>query len=279
MTNELEQAFQPPPIGHNQPPSETELLAAKLAEETLDLDSRYKALMSGLSRLPEKIETAEWSKKVTTYAAQLQDCIAKMEEERVARKRPFDELAKIVHNFFKSKQDEMTAAVVKAKGLLKGWDEIERKRIAGEEAKRRAEETRQAEAKAAEAKRLADAAAALEQAGMTQAAEKTMEQAGQVESAALQQAAAASAPAAPIKAIHRGTAGGSASSRGKWDSKIVDVENLDVGPLLPFISRVELEKALRGWTALKTKQLKEGDTPPVLKGAEVFWDRAITIRR
>lgn len=269
----------PAPIGHNNPPSETEIVALKLDEGTKDLTERQKKLIEALERLPAKIDGAESAQKITTYAAQIQDCISKLEDERVARKRPYDDLAKIVHNFFKTRQDELSGAISKVKALLKSYDDEQRVLRQKEENDRRAAEVAAAAEKAEAAKKLADEAAALEQAGMTQAAEKTLEQAAQVEAAAFQQAAAASAPTAPVRSITRGAGGGSASSRGKWEIKITDLEKLDVVQLLPFLDRAALDKALRGWKTLKTKQLKEGDTPPVLQGAEVYWDTAIAIRR
>lgn len=277
MQNELEQAIAG--TGHNNPPSETELIALKLDEDNQDLILRHNELIEALSRLPEKVETPEMAQKLTTYGSQVQDCISKLELRRKEKKKLYDDMAAVVHQFFKIKQDSLFSAIAKVKVVLKVYDDGERQKKEKEIAAQKMRDAEEAERKKAEADKLASEAAALEQAGMAKAAEQKMAEAAQVEQKAVEAAEAAAAPTIAPKAIIRGSAGGSASSRSKWAVKIVDMETLDMKAILPFIDREALEKAARAWMNLAVKQIGPNDDPPKLAGLEVYRDTSMAFRR
>lgn len=280
MRDALEEALQPPAgIGHNNPPDNTEVLAEGLADRSKELLARHQKLIEAVNRLPEKCTTADEAQKLTSFGAQLKGCIDALEERRKDEKRPFDDLASVVHSYFKTKMAPLESAIMKVKTLLKTYDEAERARLRAAEEERRAQEAAAAKRQQEEADKLAAEAARLEQAGMTAAAEKTLAQAAEVEQAATNLATSAAAPAAPVKNIMRGSVGGSASSQGKWEVRITDIDAIDLNLLHNHFGRAEIEKALRSLMREAVKKLKPTDAPPVYQGFEIVRDSSISFRK
>lgn len=264
--------------GHNNPPPDVELLSEKLVTSHKDLLARRQALLEAVQRIPVECVHDQQAQDLTSFANQLQACAKSLEGERQKEKKYYDDMASVVHGFFRTRIEPLENAVSKVKRLLLDY-KIKLDTIA---TKAREDQRKKDEAAALatkqEADRLAAQAATLEQAGMKDAAEKAFAQAEEVEKQAIQQQAAATVPLAPAKTVLRGSVGGSASSAGSWKVRITDIEKLDILALAPFIDREALEKAARAWMKLKTKPLKADDKAPELRGLEVYRDTSISLR-
>lgn len=277
MMNELEDAIAQK--GHNNPPSDAEILSQRLVEKNKDVILRFADLLSAEARLPEKIENSEQAQKVTSYGSQLKACMSNLEMRRKEEKKPYDDLASVAHQFFMSRITSLDGVVAKVKAKLKAFDDIERKRLADEAEAQRKRDAEAADAQRKEAERLANEAAALEQAGMTRAAETIMQQAAKTEEAAIQAASIAAAPVAPVKNTMRGSVGGSASSQSRWDIKVTDINAIDLNLLHDHFGRAEIEKALRSLMRAEVKKLGPQDKPRAFAGFEIIRESSISLRQ
>lgn len=137
-------------IGHNNPPSDAEILSARLAEEFTFQGDRVKALAAAVTRAPAEINDADTADKVAQLAAQIKAACTKIEESRVAVKAPYLAAERTVDGFFKKLTAPLDGATSKLMARINAYQ----KRLADAamaDARRKAEEdARATAAKAAE---------------------------------------------------------------------------------------------------------------------------------
>ena len=276
--NELEEALAG--IGHNNPPaaSEAENIVERLIERNNDMIARYGDLCDAISRLPKECANEEDAQKVTSFGNMLKACHDTLEERRKLEKKPYDDQANAVHQFFKSKTDTLAAHITSVKLVLKKYldaqaekkrqDEIAARKAADEEAERKRQEAEQ---------HLKDAAA-LQDAGMSASAEVSLEQAQVAENQATAAMAVAVAPVKPSTVNVRGTVGGMAGSTGRVKGEVVDMATVDLEFLRQYLSRDDVTKALNAYLKVAIKQLKKDDPLPTVKGCNIARETSVTLR-
>lgn len=182
-------------IGHNGPPGPTlpQELDAKL-RDFLDAGGAWLDL--------EAIETKEQSQKATDFVTGARGVFKAIDEERKAQKKPHDDAAKSVQEFFAPLLKKIEIAADKVKALQAGFLKRERDR---EEAERREQERKaREEAAAAEAARAA-AEARNDVSGMVDAEEaaKAAEKAAKAASATVKTTAASATGAGRSMALRK----------------------------------------------------------------------------
>lgn len=96
-------------IGHNQPPTEADLIREELASAMFGLQSRAEELAAACQRAPEAVFDDDTAKRSVLLAAQLGVFLAKVEAERKDRKAPILEHAKAVDAFFNALAGDLGA--------------------------------------------------------------------------------------------------------------------------------------------------------------------------
>ncbi|OAN53859.1 hypothetical protein A6A04_13280 [Paramagnetospirillum marisnigri] len=251
-------------IGHNQPPSDIDILRGRLAEENADVLDRRDALIAACDRIPP-ITTDEIAGKVGDHIKQMTACIKAADGRRVAAKEPFLESGRAVDGFFKSITDPLDLA---KKAVERNLTTFLREKEAAER-RRRDEEARiareAAERKAAEARAAAEALRS----------ETDLTDALASEAAAQQQAAdaaraekEASAKAADLSRT-RGDYGAVSSLRTTWEFDGLNRAEIDLEALRPYLPLDGLEKAVRA-------AIKSGVRE--LRGVNIFQATSATVR-
>lgn len=266
-------------IGHNLPPSDVELLLSRLGADNEDITKRHADLVSALDRLPDSCPDTITAEKLAAFGVQLKSCADELEAKRVLDKKPYDNLANTVHNFFKGRIDSLNGGMTRTKVLIKGFNDKEAARL-----KREAEEKRLAdEAEAArlrdEADKLANQAAELEQAGKKTSSGIVLERAQEIEAQANK---AQESIAAPVKvaapSMIRSSTGGSASSTGRWVADITDIDAIDLNQLREYLKKDAIQMALNSWMRIKVGQLGKDDPAPIIKGALIHRETGVQFR-
>ena len=250
-------------IGHNNPPTDADLLRDTLAEKNADILQRAADLIEAADRAPAVIEDDDTKNKITDFLGSIAKCEKAIEGKRVAEKEPYLTLGRVGDGFFKQHTDKLAKARAKVKPALDArllWErEQERKRLAEE---------------AAERKRLADeqaaAAAAAEAAQMPKQAEKAMDAAVATEQQAnrLEQKAAGK-----IAVTSRGM-DASASLRSVWKIECTDRNTLDLELIRHHLTADAIQQALN--SVLKTLA-KPVEGQPV-RGARI-WEHTESVVR
>lgn len=225
-------------IGHNNPPTDHEMIRETLAEKNAKAITRAKALIEAADRVPTVIEDKDTSEKITDLEKQITVCFNVLEKARTEEKAPYWEMCKVVDGFFKKDfLDVLDGAKKRIKKIQTSFlVEEERK-----ERERRAELARQerekAEAEAAEA-------AKLEQAGEVTKSEMVLDKAIQHEHDAAFFGEAAQAKGATVAASTGEMTGARTSLRYTTVAEIEDWDRLDLNLLKPYMKREDVQKAL-----------------------------------
>lgn len=222
-------------IGHNNPPSEAEMLQAQLAQRQAVILSNTGSLLESVSRAPQACDSDETAEKITTLIKLITTNAKALEGARIAEKAPFLSSERVIDNFFKSHADKLDAAKKKITLPLNGW--LQKK--ADEE--RRAREAAAKTAQEQAARELA-AAVTLDQSGMSQFSDSAMAQAAITEQNANKLALSATAKPAALASVR--SIGGTASLRTEWKSEITDRATLDLEALRQHIPAAALQQAV-----------------------------------
>lgn len=260
----IEELIGPGP-GHNQPPSEIEILRQKLAEETAALAKRRDDLLAGVARAPLTIEDEETCGKVADLIKLITACHKSAETMRVGRKEPFLEAGRAVDGFFK----KITEPLEKAKDSVQKRLTAYQRQKAEEERRRREDEARRA---AEEAERQRKAA---EEAAKTIETEEHLDAAIGADALARQKTAdaieaqrAADAKAAELSRT-RGDYGAVASLRTVWVGEIEDRDALDLDALRPHLSLDAFQKAVNAFVRAGGRSLR---------GAKIYESQTTQVR-
>jgi hypothetical protein len=244
-------------IGDNKPP-----LKARLEMHYTDLKKRAAELLEAFARAPAEIGDDATLGKIGDLYRLMATCTNKAEALRKDEKEPFILDGKTVDAFFKDISDPIDRAMQALKGRSTLYSNAkitaERKRLADEEAARRAEAARALEA----AQKAADA-------GRAKTADKHLAKAEQATAAAEQAQEAAQVPSAAF-ARTRGEHA-TVTTQTRWTHEVTDWGAIPLEMLRPFLSRDEIEKAIRNFV----RQNK--DAVP-LAGVRIFQSTASSFR-
>lgn len=224
-------------IGHNNPPSDLEILRDRLKENNQKVFDQVDKLKEAADRVPQNIEDDETAGKVADYIKAVNTCNKALEDTRKAEKQPFLDMGRAVDDTFKRPQEELAIAKAKANkpltaySLKKQEEERKRREAEAEKARQEAEERRKKEEE-------------LRQAGLEEQAQAAAKQAEKEEKKADRY----------DQSIESGSGLGmskgataSVSVRKIWVGKIVDRDKLDLEALRPYFSEADLQKAVNGF--------------------------------
>lgn len=233
-------------IGHNNPPTDAEILKSTLAESNADLINRAAELIAAADRAPAKIEDEETEQKITAFLGSIAKCEKAFEGKRVAEKEPYLTLGRVVDAFFKGHQDTLDKARRKVKPALDArllWKREEQRRIDREAA---AERQRLADEQAA-------AAAEAEKAKMPIKAEEMMTTAMNTEAHATRMAEKAEGK---ISVVSRSSDGASANLRSVWKIEATDRNKLNLELLRHHFTDDAIQMALNSYLRTMTKPVE-----------------------
>lgn len=241
-------------IGHNNPPSEIEILQERLhaygyEDEVSDLEKR---------EIPFEIKTDEEASKLSDFIAAVKIKASDVSDAHKKEKQPFWDAGKAADNWKNKLTARLDSVVNVASAPLLAWN----KKKAEAERQRQLEIARKAQE---EADRLAAEAAEHAKAGIEDTAEEL-------------QAAAIQADQKADMIIHSsmnvkaktGGAFSSSSIKKTWVGKIESLAALDLEALRPYFAEEDLQKAL-------SRAVRDGKRD--IRGAIIFEEETLSNRR
>lgn len=251
--------------GHNNPPSDIELLHTRLEEENRNITARRDELLAAVARIPGEINDEDLAGKVAGFIKQIAACTKAAEAKRTGEKEPFLAQGRVVDGFFKAVTDPLGKA---KKEIAHRLTLFQRKQA--DEERRRREEAEASQRR--EAERLAKEAVEREAAAKTDAdltvAISASESAQQAAADAEQAKTEAHAKAADMSKI-RDAYGAVSSLRTFWDFADLDRDAIDLATLRHHIPLDALERAVRAY-------IKSGGRE--LKGVNIFQNTKSAVR-
>lgn len=239
-------------IGHNRPP-----LVEVLAEKHADLAAKVEGIADRANKAPRIVTSDEDLAIIGTLIVDARNLFKTADKEREAEKEPFLRGGREVDAFFKVHTDRLNRIGEAFRKLADTWTrqkaEDERRRLAAEAEKARQEAARQTEIaqRAAEANR-------------TKTAEKHEAKAEDAQRAADEAAAAAASPAAD-HVRQRMDTGILATAKTEWAFEITDYDAIPLEKLRPYLKREHVEQAIRSLV-----KIQKNATP--LPGVRIFED-------
>lgn len=238
--------------GHNLPDMPS--LKVRLETNYQDLRKRAAELIDAYGRAPAEIQDDATLGKIGDLYRLIATCTNKAESSRKEEKEPFILDGKTVDAFFKDMADPLDRALVvlrqRSTLYINAKIAAEKKRLADEEAARRAEAAKALEA----AQKAADA-------GKTKAADKALAKADAATAAADQAQEAQQAPSAAF-ARTRGEHS-TVSPTPRWTHEVTDWDTISLDALRPYFSRADIEKAIRGFVRINKDRVQ-------LAGVRIF---------
>lgn len=296
-------------MGGNNPPSDAELLSARLEREHAELASTAASIELRAFALPEKPATDEECATLVSFVADAKALVKKAEGSHTTEKAPFLSQGRVVDSFFKSIWTPMEArisanearisAFMRAKAekerqdrLAKEREERDRAEAARLEAAKKEREAREAEeAAAAAAEKLRQAAtpeerqevaAELNDAEQTAAAARAGAKDATKEAAAAERVGDAHGRAATgsVGKLGKVTGTGAGTAHGNfWNHRIKDAAKLiaSLGPLGPHFGNDAIIQAIGSAKreAVAAKTIESLAIP----GVEFFEDSKTTVRQ
>lgn len=233
-------------LGHNNPPSDQELLAEELMERNRAIIERAAALLKAEERAPKVLETDEHASAVVEFIKQINTCTKGLEDARKREKEPFRVKAAAVDTFFKANMDALDRVLSRVRV---GLDQFTKAKHAAEQRRLEEEAARQKR----EADQKAQVAASLEKVNAG-AAELALEDALAAESNAAKYETAA-VKTSGLTSV-RSESGAAASLRTTWVGEIENVNALDLDKLRFLIPADALQKALNAYVRQGGRELK-----------------------
>ncbi len=241
---------QPATLGHNSGGiSPAEALRIRLAEDNQPLVKRQGDLVEAEARLPE-ITDDDSAGKVADFVKQVTACSKALDTARVGAKEPFLDGGRNVDGWFKKLTDPLGGLKRRVEDKL------------GVYLREKADKERRT--REAEAKRLADEAAAREAETMKLAevegvtpevADASLDQTIAAQITAAQALTAAEVKPAEL-ARTRGDFGALATLRREWTFEALDRATLDLEALRPHLPADGLEKALRSFIKAGGREIR-----------------------
>lgn len=256
----------PPPIGHNQPPADAELLLTRLQNDHAALVSRRDKLLEGVKRAPTEINDEETAGKMADFVEkQLKAFVSAADDVHDTEKAPFLAAGRVVDGFWHSLKDEIDASIKRLNVIRKRYADKK-----DQEARRKLEEeARQRQAEADRQRREAEAAAAKARSEKAREAAEQKAAAAEQAQAVADQASTAAQVAPSVLGRSVGAGGGTTILKREWTYENLDRATLDLEALRPHLSNEVMEKAVRDWIKAHKNDLEAGKAPE-LKGVRVF---------
>ena len=232
-------------IGHNKPPSDDEIFAARMLEQHGDL---IKEAEDFARKRAKDCDSQEYAERLTNFIKKVSVIGGKLEKLRVAEKEPHLEAGKVVDRFFKRLTLALEQARRGAQEPLNKW----LRQCAEEEARLRREAAEQIRREEEEKARLA---MKLEDQGEPEAAQHVQEQADKMGIYADKLEASAAAPTAQLAQVKTET-GASASLRTRWVGEVTSRAELDLNALRFHLPAAALQTAINAFIAAGGRELK-----------------------
>lgn len=243
-------------IGHNNPPTELEILSQRLSDNYTDLDNKIYVISS--MDFPDHIENEEDAGKITDRIKSMNAVKKDVAEAHKKEKAVFLECGRAVDAWKTARESAIASQVQKATKPLQ--DFLDRKAAA--------ERARQLEI----ARKEREAAAKLEDEANAHAAEGLIDTAGDLLDAAAQRdekAAAIEAGQFQSRAKARSTMGASAGQKLVWTGEIESPDAIDLEALRPYFTLDALQKAVNGY-------VRDGGRD--LRGVRIYQKSTIQVR-
>lgn len=251
-------------IGHNNPPTDAEILKDTLTSKNAETLERAMELCLAAERAPSVISDDETKEKITSFLGSIAKCEKALEAKRVAEKEPYLTLGRVVDGFFKGHTDKLAKARSKVKPALDA-------RLLWEREELRRKEREEAAAKKKLADEQAAAAAAAEAANMPIKAEEMMTTAVNTEAHANRIAEKAEGK---ISVVARSSDGASANLRSVWKIEPTDRSKLNLELLRHHFTDDAIQMALNSYLRTMAKPV-EGQP---LEGARI-WEHTESVVR
>lgn len=241
-------------IGHNNPPSEMEILKERLGGYGFEADVKRLEDRS----IPDPIETDEQASRLSDFLASVKAKAGDVSDAHKKEKAPFWDAGKAADKWKNDLTAKIDAVASRASSALLAWN----KKKAEEERQRQLEIARKAQE---EAEKLAAEAEAHADAGIDDTANELMDAAIQSE----QKADMIFNSSMNVKARTGGTFSTSSIKR-SWVGRIESVAALDLEALRPYFAEEDLEKALN-------RAVRDGKRD--IRGAQIFEEETLNNRR
>lgn len=245
-------------IGANNPPSDEELFAQRIAEHHTGLLEEAEKLAKAKAK---PCESDEYAERLTNYIKRIAVTLKALENVRIQEKEPVIKQGKVIDNYFKRIATALEDAKRGAQRPLTDWlqkkaeEEQRIRREAAEQARRDAEEK-------------ARQAALLEAKGQDEAAARATESSQRIEAQADKLEASAFNSGAAIAQVVSDK-GGSASLRTRWVGEITSRETLDLHELRYLLTDEALQRAVNAYVAKGGRELR---------GAKIYQTSEATVR-
>lgn len=243
-------------IGHNNPPSETEVLQQRLAENYTKEAGEYERLAG--RDIPDTIDTDEQAGKITEYIKAVNNLKRTFTDAHKKEKAVYLECGRIVDNWKKGYEEKCQKLVSAASVPLQAF--LDKK--AAEERQRQLEIARKARE---EADRLAAEAAAHEAEGINDTANDLMNAAVEADS----KADMIQGSALQARAKARSETGFSASQRKVWVGEVESLAAIDLEKLRPFLSEQAIQTAINAF-------VRDGGRE--LRGVNIYQKTTVQVR-
>lgn len=245
-------------IGHNNPPSDEELLRQKLIQNNTQLFERAKELNSASQRVPKQVVNDAIAGKLADFIKQVGVCSRALEEARKSEKKPFLDMGTAVDATFREAQELLLFAKTMAEKPLAEYTFKKQ-----EEERKKAQELAEKQRKEADEKLKKEEE--LRKAGLDEQADAAKKQAEKAQGRA--EKAQVSADTGKGLGASRGSQA-SVSVREVWIGKVTDRNKLDLEKLRPYFTDDALQAAINKFI---------GDQGRELTGAEIKKEkRAVT---
>lgn len=231
-------------IGHNNPPSDKEIIAQAMLLAHGEL---LKTAATLANEEPVDVTDDITAGKAADLIKEISSTFSKVEKTREAEKSPYFKKGQAIDEFFKEYKDFLTIAKAAA---LKPLDAYQIKK-AEDERKRLKEQEEALLKEATEKERLAKLQ---EDVGLTEAAEKTTNQVSDLQVRAVEVAEAAQAKPAELTRVSGFTSSTSLSS--SWVGEIEDVKSVDLELLRPYLGLDALQKAVNALVKSGVRECK-----------------------
>lgn len=249
----------PAEIGHNNPPSHTEILRTDFKDLMQEVDTLAAEATKLRGSLGEKVEITkeEQVEKIIDMAVRARKLANKVEETRKARNKPLQDEVSENNTFFNSVKTRMDKVKEAFEQIVGNWNEKQReleRRRAAEAAKLAEEEARRKLEEAAAASHSVESDVIINEAAVAE------------RKAQVAASAAMKAGSGPLR-----TSAGTVSSSTKWSFHVEDWKKIDLRELRDSFTTADIEKAIRAHVR------KHKNTQP-LQGVKIFEEAATRLR-
>lgn len=247
-------------IGHNNPPSDMEILQERITENNKELMGSVELLLDDARAMPRIISDDDQAGAFADKIKQITGAMKSLESTRVAEKEPYLALTRAVDGYFKVPSGKLEAA---KKWLSEPLNNYQQEKAMQERVRRENE----AAALRKKADEEAAASAALEKSNPV-AASIGMVNAVVTEQQAQHVQQSVSAKPSEL-ASTRGTSGALATLRTRTVGEIIDRKELDLNALRPYFTEDALQKALNAAVSAGVRELS---------GARIFQKTDTVVR-